>query len=138
MVTAQKWDAYLEGMRHGVAVDQAGVKNTQLAVFQLKIEHGFQVLRDGFRGVSRGIPTPFMRKAAGKQGGIEGVGEGGHALLERLTVVAKRSVPRVAGMELIAPLPDQAAFDMVGHGFKRGREDNNGHMGALTVPGEFG
>ena len=109
MVAAQKRDANLEGMRHGVAVDQSELEIAQLTVFQLKVEHGLQVPRDGFRVVSRCIPTLFMRKAAVEQGCIEVARQGVHALLERLTVVAKRSVPRVAGMEFIGALAAQAA-----------------------------
>ena len=52
VVAAQERDTHLEGMCHGVAVDQPELKIAQLAVFQLKIEHGLQVARDGFRVVS--------------------------------------------------------------------------------------
>ena len=52
VVAAQERDTHLEGVRHGVAVNQPELKIAQLAVFQLKIEHGLQVARDGFRVVS--------------------------------------------------------------------------------------
>ena len=54
---AQKRNPNLEGMGHGMAVDQSELEVRELPVFQLEIEHGLQVCGDGFGVVSMAVPA---------------------------------------------------------------------------------